>query len=249
MTATTTDTAPSADPPSRLIDRASPPPGEPGPPSSGQPSSGQPSSVQLASPTVERAQGPVPSSAWFGPSLRAGERRELMAFLGSHNGVAVLQWPRDAEHLATLATAGIPRLLLAHPSPSAPPADGALQVSLAYPSDQDEVHRALVALCGQAARQRSASGAPVLDAENRLRAGQSTVELPPVTRPLVRLLVEHFPEPVDDEQLLALVVPGSSANRPTLEGQLAQLCHLVNQLGLEVVPKPGHTHALRWCGV
>jgi hypothetical protein len=171
-----------------------------------------------------------------------------MAFLGSHNGVAVLQWPRDAEHLPKLAQAGIPRLLLVHPSPKALPLDSALQLSLAYPSDQDEISRALVALCREAAWQRSSSGPPVVDAENRLRAGHCTVELPPVAQQLVGLLVEHFPGPVDDEQLLALEMPDLSINRTTLDGQLAHLCHLVNPLGLEVVPEPGHAHALRWCG-
>lgn len=197
-----------------------------------------------ASETVEQV---VPSSAWFGPFLEGSQERELVAFLGSHNGVAVLQWPRDAEHLPRLMVVGIPRLLLVHPSSQAPPPDGALQLAIGHSSDQDEIHRSLVLLCREAALRRSASGPPVLDEENRLRAGDGAVELPPVAQRLARVLVEHFDQPVDDEHLLALEVTGFSMSASSLEGHLARLCQLVNPLGLEVVSKPGHTHSLRWC--
>jgi hypothetical protein len=40
---------------------------------------------------------------WFGPSITASEERELMSFLGAHNGVAILCWPRDSAHLEHLA--------------------------------------------------------------------------------------------------------------------------------------------------
>jgi len=42
-----------------------------------------------------RATGTLPNGVWFGPQGSEATERELVSFLASHNGVAVLQWPRD----------------------------------------------------------------------------------------------------------------------------------------------------------
>lgn len=189
----------------------------------------------------------VPSSAWFGPSVGGSQERELMAFLGSHSGVAVLQWPRDAEHLELLTRVGIPRLLLVHPSPHVPPADGPLQMALGHSASQADIHRRLLLLCRQAAHRRSVARCPRMDEENRLHAGNGSVELPPIAQRLARVLVARFGRPVEDDHLLAPEVVGLSMSAAALEGQLARLCQLVNPIGLEVVPASGHSHTMRWC--
>src|ERR1700679_3341308 len=52
----------------------------------------------------------IPCTVWFGPKASESFEREMAAFLGAHNGVAVLQWPRDADRAAHLHEFGIPSL-------------------------------------------------------------------------------------------------------------------------------------------
>jgi hypothetical protein len=54
----------------------------------------------------------MPSTVWFGPKGSESTERELIAFPGTHNGVAVLQWPRDASRSPRLFELGIPLLWL-----------------------------------------------------------------------------------------------------------------------------------------
>jgi len=189
----------------------------------------------------------VPSSAWFGPTLGGSQELELLAFLGAHNGVAVLQWPRDAGHVALLARVGLPRLLLVHPSLDPPPPDGPLQESLPLSAADDDVHRCLVALCHRAGVRRAAGGGPLVDGEGWVRVGDGRVQLPPVEHRLADVLVAHFGLPVDDAELLSAEERCQPMVPAALEGHLARMCRRVNALGLEVAATPGGGHVLRWC--
>jgi hypothetical protein len=55
---------------------------------------------------------PLPDMVWFGPRGLGSVERELTTFLGTHHGVAVLQWPRDTERAAHFTELGIPCLCL-----------------------------------------------------------------------------------------------------------------------------------------
>ena len=189
----------------------------------------------------------VPSSVWFGPGLRTNEVHELMAFLGAHQGVAVLQWPRDAGHLEALTTVGLPRLLLVHPSSEDPPADGPLQQALPASADGDAVHGHLIALSRRAAQWRAQAGTPVLDESGAMRVGARRIELPPIAGRLAVALVARFGCPVDAELLSARSVPGTSLTMSRLRGHLARLNRLINPLGLEVAHEGGGGHLMRWC--
>jgi len=187
----------------------------------------------------------VPSSVWFGPVLSDGQEQELLAFLGTHNGVAVLQWPRDARLVATLARVGLPRLLLVHPSPTVVPDDGPLQTALPATAPDDVIHRSLLALCGEARRRRAAAGTPVVTEDGWVRTATGRVELLPDEHRLAEPLLVHFGAPVDDGTLCCSegLEPSSCA---ALEGHIARLCRRVNALGLEVVAVPGEAHLMRW---
>ena len=188
----------------------------------------------------------VPSSVWFGPAVGEQLRQEFLAFLGSHNGVAVLQWPRDAEHVPALARVGLPRLLLVHPPADAPVAGGLLQKALAASAGDDEIHASLLALCRRARHRRSVEATPVVDDEGWVRTAAGRVGLPPAEHRLAEPLVASFGHPVDDAVLRSCDRQPSSF--PTaFEGRLARLCHHVNPLGLEVVAVPDGAHLMRWC--
>lgn len=52
----------------------------------------------------------IACTVWFGPKVPQSAERELLAMLGSHNGVAVLQWPRDSDRAQRCRDLGIPTL-------------------------------------------------------------------------------------------------------------------------------------------
>jgi hypothetical protein len=169
-----------------------------------------------------------------------------LAFLGAHNGVAVLQWPRDCGHVEVLSRAGLPRLLLVHPSPSARPVEGPLQRVLPLSARDDEIHWSLVALADLAAEQRSRARTPVIDGRGWIRTPGGRVELPPVALRLAAGLLADFGRPVSDD-VLARATPCPPMTARALQGHLARLSRLVNPLGLEVVvARDGH-HTMRWC--
>jgi len=184
---------------------------------------------------------------WFGRGLGGSEVQELLAFLGAHNGVAVLQWPRDAHHIDPLSKAGLPRLLLVHPSPQAPPADGPLQTALPSSADSGDIHVHLIRLGDQAARWRSKAGPPSLDGESGMQVGDRRTELPAVEHRLAGILATWFGWPVDDELLFASEASDSSLTAARLRGHLARLSRLINPLGLEVSAVGGESHVMRWC--
>ncbi|HXX88728.1 MAG TPA: hypothetical protein VEI83_00730 [Acidimicrobiales bacterium] len=189
----------------------------------------------------------APSSAWFGPGLCGSQEQEVLAFLGVHGGVAVLQWPRDASHIPTLAATGLPRLLLVHPSLEPPPAEGVLQLALPYSSGDREITHALATLSQRAARRRALSGRPVIDESGSMWAGDGRVPLPPGAQRLAGLLVGRFERPVDDSDLMDAEGPVAPITRQCLNGRLARLSQLVNPLGLEVAATRGGGHIMRWC--
>lgn len=191
--------------------------------------------------------GVVPGSLWYGPHLSGGQERQLLAELGAHNGVAVLQWPRDADHLELIAGLGLPRLLLVHPAPGPPPPPTSLQSVLPASAPVAQVHAALVSLCRRATELRSSASLPSMDAHGTLRAGEGRLVLPAAERPLARLMVERFGAPVPDAILAAKHAELSAPSGVALIGRLAHLSWRVNALGLEVAATPVDAHVMRWC--
>ena len=185
----------------------------------------------------------VPSSVWFGPFVSERLERDFMAFLGTHNGVAVLTWPRDREHAEHLACAGVPRLLLVLPT-TAPPRDAPLQAWLPSDASHSEIHECLLTLSRAAAWQRSAAGPPTLDDDGRLHVGEAFVALPVAARGLAGVLVDSFEVPVTCSILRA------AANDTSMTALRCLLRHVderANTLGLEIVPAPGDAYLLRRC--
>jgi hypothetical protein len=185
----------------------------------------------------------VTSSVWFGPFVPEHFERDFMAFLGAHNGVAVLTWPRDREHAEHLAQAGLPRLLLV-PSPEVPPRTAPLQDWLPTGASYAEIQRCLLKLSRAAAVQRSTAGPPTLDDQGQLRVGDAFSAIPEPERALTEILVTYFGAPV---AVTALTGASNAASPTALHALLWQLDRRANTLGLEIVPTLGDAYALRRC--
>ena len=186
----------------------------------------------------------VTSSVWFGPFVPEHFARDFMAFLGAHNGVAVLAWPRDREHAEHLAQAGLPRLVLV-PSPEVPPPAAPLQDWLPTGASYAAIQRSLLKLSRAAAVQRSTAGPPKVDNQGQLRVGDAFVAIPVAERALTEILVTYFGAPV---AVAALTGATNAASPTALHALLWQLDRRVNALGLEIVPRLGDAFALRRCG-
>ena len=206
-------------------------------PKSGHTPSCPDASPRSAAPTLVR------SSVWFVPIQPEHLERDFMAFLGTHNGVAVLTWARDREHVEQLARAGLPRLLLVPPT-AAPPPEAPLQDWLPTDACYAEIQSCLLTLSHAAAVQRCTAGPPTLDDEGRLHVGDAYVAIPVPERALTEILVTYFEAPV----AVAALTRATNAVSPTaLHALLWRLDRRVNTLGLEIVPKLGDAYALRRC--
>lgn len=185
----------------------------------------------------------VPSSVWFGPVVPDSVERDFMSFLGAHNGVAVLTWPRDRAHLEHLARAGLPRLLLV-PLTEAPPPAEPLQDWLPAGASHAEIHGRLLALSRAAEARRATAAPPTFDARGLLRVGDTSVAIPAGERVLAAILVTRFEQPVP---AAALIAASATELQLPLQLRLWRLGRRVNTLGLEIVPGPGDANILRRC--
>ena len=165
-----------------------------------------------------------------------------MAFLGTHNGVAVLHWPRSDDCVALLAQTALPRLLLVDPGAGAPPPRTPLQDWLPPLSAPALLGARVRALSGRAATLRSEGEQPALHPAGRLVAGAGWVAVPPVLRPLACSLVAHFDEPVGTAHLAA----AAGCDRARLWATTARLTTYVNALGLDISTRRSAC-TLRWC--
>ncbi|MGA3147796.1 MAG: hypothetical protein ABSF33_09990 [Acidimicrobiales bacterium] len=182
-----------------------------------------------------------PSGVWFGPKHSESEERKLIAYLGSHNGVAVLQWPRDAERAGRFLEFGIPCLWFVQDVADHPPVRSEFEAWLPRSASDIEIHACLETLCRWAATQRSEVPLELND-DGWLHLGEHGVHLTQPESGLAAVLVAHFGEAVDDT-LLAV----TTGRTETLAGELHHLDEDVNALGLEVIPVTDHTHQIRRC--
>ena len=186
-----------------------------------------------------------PSTVWFGPQGPESVERELAAFLGSHDGVAVLQWPRDTDRGAHFSGLGIPCLWLVPEHDDPPSIQCSLQEWLPRTAADDDVHSCLERLSEQGAAMRQ-TAAVALENDGWLYLGDHGVHLAPSMERLASALIDHFNEAVDDS-LLSDESGSTAAGRwnSSLSSDLIHLDRFVNPLGLEVVPVPDHAHLLR----
>jgi hypothetical protein len=192
-----------------------------------------------------RSREVVPCTVWFGPKGSASFEREMLAYLGSHNGVAVLQWPRDVERAAHCAALGIPALCLLSETSGPVSAPRGLQEWLPSSATDREVHDSLRRLSELGASRRAAADL-ALDSDG-LHLGEGEVHLDSSARELAAVLIASFDRAVEDASL-SCVSRTTDKRQRSLFSELLQLDREVNQLGLEVVPVREHAHLMRRCG-
>ena len=195
---------------------------------------------------ADRPAGTLPNGVWFGTQGSEATERELIGFLGSHNGVAVLQWPRDVGRTHRLSGLGIPRLWFVHDWTTLPVARDKSEEWLPLTASDLEIHESLRRLCNWAATERSAEP-PELEEDGWLHLGEHGVQLTPPESSLAAPLLAHFGTAVDDEFLARRLARAATRTIGSLAGALHQLELDVNALGLEVVPATEHTHLIRRC--
>jgi hypothetical protein len=186
----------------------------------------------------------VACTVWFGPTVPRTEERELLAMLGSRNGVAVLQWPRDTDRAGHCCDLGIPTLCFVHDQASPPARHHGLLEWLPVSASDQEVHNSLVRLSTYGATQRQAA-TPVVE-QGCLHLGKCGIHLDPSVCELAEVLVANFDRAVDDS-LLSSATREQRVDQQSLFRDLLHLDRDVNQLGLEVVPVNHHEHAIRRC--
>jgi hypothetical protein len=187
----------------------------------------------------------VPCTVWFGPRGSTSFEREMLGYLGSHSGVAVLQWPRDLERARRCSVLGIPTLCLVSDPMEPIRAPQGLQEWLPSSATDREVHDSLRRLSEYGASRRAAAQL-ALDSDG-LRLGEGEVHLDSSARELANVLIASFDRAVDDASL-SYASRGTTKPPRSLFSELLQLDREVNQLGLEVVPVREHAHLMRRCG-
>lgn len=118
-----------------------------------------------------------PNGVWFGPKGSEATERELIAFLRSHNGVAVLQWPRDADRSSRLCSLGIPCLWFVQDAADLS-ARNRSEEWLPRTASDLEIHESLKRLCDWAATERSAV-LPEPEENGWLHLGDHGIQLTP----------------------------------------------------------------------
>jgi hypothetical protein len=194
---------------------------------------------------VPLATSAVGCTVWFGPNVPRATERELLAMLGSRNGVAVLQWPRDTDRARRCWELGIPTVCFLQDQAKLPPYHHGLVEWLPRSADDGEVHNSLNRLSQYGAAQRQVA-TPTLD-NGCLHLGACEIRLGPSTCDLAAVLVANFDHPVDDT-LLSSAERAASAGHRSVLSDLLLLDRDINQIGLEVVPVNNHEHAMRRCG-
>jgi hypothetical protein len=185
----------------------------------------------------------IPCTVWFGPKTSESFEREMAAFLGSHNGVAVLQWPRDVDRATHLRELGIPCLCFVRTGSELPLGEHDLEEWIPQHASDQRVHDSLVRLSERALARRTAP--PVLEGDC-IRLGESGVQLWPGTCDLASVLIAHFDQAVDDS-VLSRTSERVATTRRSLFSDLLHLDQCVNQLGLEIIPVRGQAHRIRRC--
>jgi hypothetical protein len=193
-----------------------------------------------------RAASTRPNGVWFGPKGSEATERELISFLGSHNGVAVLQWPRDIGRSHRLRMLGIPRLWFVHDRDERPFARDKSEEWLPHAASDLEIHESLWRLCDWAATERSAV-LPELEENGWLHLGDHGIQLTLPESCVAAPLVARFGAAVDDELLARRSARAAARMSGSLAGALHQLGRDVSALGLEVVPVAEHSHLIRRC--
>ncbi len=144
--------------------------------------------------------------------------------------VALVPWPADADRLAELREAGLPRLLLVPADLDPPIGDDILEDWVRTPADPRDVQ----ARVGTLRRRASRTLTPHLDENGRLHVGPSWVALSPIECRLVAVMLERFGSVVSRATLTRAGWPNGEPSRNQLDVHVLRLRRRLDPLGLVV---------------
>jgi two-component system, OmpR family, response regulator len=145
--------------------------------------------------------------------------------------VVLVRWPDESERLATLRSAGTPRLLLV-PEGAAPPVTvDPLEDWVRLPADQAEIRTRLATLNSRANTDRPT---PVVDTDGLLHYRDRWVALSPVEQALAAVLAERFGAVVGRDVLARRAWPDGVPTRNALDVHILRIRRRIVALGLEL---------------
>ena len=170
-------------------------------------------------------------------------RTASVATLSSVDGVRLLRWPADDHARAELADAGTPRILLVAPDAAPPEEWDDLEDWVRLPLDPDELQGRARTL----RRRARATERPWFDDDGLLRVGDQWLDLPPGPRAVVEVLLSHFGQVVDaDELSKAYLATGGSARESARKTMIVRVRHRLGELGLELHNVRDSGYLLDW---
>lgn len=145
--------------------------------------------------------------------------------------VVLVRWPEEGQEGEQLAREGVAVLYLVNEQDVPPAPSTCLEDWVRLPGNDRDV-QARVALLEM--RARSHHVAPRIDEDNRMHFRGRVVTLPVGQARLVRVLVAHFGEVVDDDNLSVQVAEEQGLPAVPLQVQIAHLRQRVRDVGLTV---------------
>jgi DNA-binding response OmpR family regulator len=143
----------------------------------------------------------------------------------------MVRWPDERGRLASLRTAGTPRLLFVAAEAQPPGPDGCLEDWVRVPVDERELQARVTALIARAERH---GRRPAIDGDGLLRFRSRWTDLPPVEHALAAALVRRFGAVVGREALARAAWPSSGPSRNALDVHISRLRRRIEPLGLVV---------------
>lgn len=141
--------------------------------------------------------------------------------------VAIVRWHEEAGSIDRLRSAGTPRLLLVAPGAAAPTGTDCAEDWIPTPAPDSDVRGRTVAL---AARVAQHDPSPAVKGDGRIAVRDRWVALSQTDESIVRLLVEHFGEVVDNDALAR----GLGMSDNAMRVQMMRLRNRIRPVGLVV---------------
>jgi hypothetical protein len=154
----------------------------------------------------------------------------LLLWSSQSRDVVVLRWPEQAHDLQRLEELGVPRLLLVEPGVAPPEGESCLQDWLRLPAEDADVGARLRALAHRAANHPVL---PVVEPFGQLSYRGRTLFLSPLDQRVAHLLIDHFGEVVDDDEIRNHVW-SEGASTQALRVHISRLRRRIGPLGLTI---------------
>jgi DNA-binding response OmpR family regulator len=154
--------------------------------------------------------------------------------------VTIVTLPQDASLLASLRSAGMPRLVLVPQDADAPIGGDAFEDWVRLPADPRDVHARITTLQLRA----SARPLPFIDEHGCLHVDDRWIAIPPIEARILAVLIEHFGRVVSNADLAAGAWPEGLSSASQLRVRILRLRRRLAALDLELDTVRGEGYLL-----